>query len=171
MQIKLSTSVGDIIVELDPKEAPISVENFLAYVDDQAYDGTIFHRVIDGFMIQGGGFGPGMTERRTHKPIKNEWRNNLKNKTGAIAMARLGGDPDSATSQFFINVSDNDVLDRPQTDGAAYAVFGQVVEGQDVVDAIKKVKTGSHGSHGDVPKSDVVINSVRRLTEEEGDGI
>jgi len=163
MQVLLSTSAGDITIELDQSEAPISVENFLAYVDDKSYDGTIFHRVIEGFMIQGGGFEPGMKERGTRKPIKNEWRNNLKNKNGAVAMARLGGDADSATSQFFINVSDNDFLDRPQPDGAAYAVFGQVVKGQDIVDTIRKVATGNKGQHGDVPKEDVMINSITRI--------
>ena len=163
MQVQLSTSMGDIVVELDANEAPISVENFLAYVDEGAYDGTIFHRVIDGFMIQGGGFEPGMNQRPTRKGIKNEWQNNLKNALGTIAMARLGGDPDSATSQFFINVSDNAFLDQPQPDGAAYAVFGKVVEGLDIVESIKKVKTGRNGMHDDVPVDDVVINSAKRL--------
>ncbi len=160
--VKLSTSKGDITIELDPQEAPISSENFLSYVESGFYDGTIFHRVIDGFMVQGGGFTPDMKQKKANKTIKNEWKNNLENKRGAIAMARLGGDPDSASSQFFINVNDNAFLDQPQPDGAAYAVFGRVIEGMDVVDAIKGVQTANKAGHGDVPVEPIVINKAER---------
>ncbi len=162
MRIRMTTSMGDVVLELDTENAPVTTENFLAYVDDGHYDGTIFHRVIDGFMIQGGGFTPDMKQKRTRPGIANEWRNGLKNRRGTIAMARLGGKPDSATAQFFINVKDNAFLDQPQSDGAAYAVFGKVVEGMDVVDRIKGVRTGSKGGHDDVPTEPVVIESVSR---------
>jgi len=159
--VKLTTSKGEITIQLDAAKAPISTKNFLEYVSAGHYDGTIFHRVINGFMIQGGGFTPDMTQKKAGTPITNEWRNGLKNKRGTIAMARLGGDPDSATCQFFINVVDNDFLDRAQPDGAAYAVFGAVTSGMDVVDAIKGVKTGVKGGMGDVPAEPVVITSVK----------
>ncbi|MEZ5357549.1 MAG: peptidylprolyl isomerase [Candidatus Zixiibacteriota bacterium] len=139
--VKMKTTKGDIIIELDPTNAPITVANFLEYVDSNAYDSTIFHRVINGFMIQGGGFNGDMTKRPTHNPIKNEWGNGLKNLRGTIAMARRGGDINSATNQFFINVKDNFNLDMKQQDGAGYAVFGKVIQGMDVVDAIKVAKT------------------------------
>lgn len=139
--VNMKTSKGDIIIELDPEHAPITVANFLKYADSDAYDSTIFHRVMNGFMIQGGGFSADMTKRPTKAPIKNEWGNGLKNLRGTIAMARRGGNPNSATNQFFINVKDNPNLDRNQGDGAGYAVFGKVVKGMDVVDAIKVVKT------------------------------
>jgi cyclophilin family peptidyl-prolyl cis-trans isomerase len=159
--VKMTTSEGDILIELFEKEAPITVENFLSYVDDKFYDGTIFHRVIDGFMLQGGGFEPDMEQKETSAPIKNEANNGLKNDRGYLSMARTMV-VDSATSQFFLNVVDNDFLnykgDNPQTYG--YAVFAQVLEGMDVVDSIKGVKTGSVGGHQDVPVEPVVIVSV-----------
>ncbi|TVQ60968.1 MAG: peptidyl-prolyl cis-trans isomerase [Phycisphaerales bacterium] len=158
----MTTSKGDIVLELNRDEAPISTDNFLSYVDAGAYDGTIFHRVIDGFMIQGGAFTTDMDQRQGNKTIKNEWTNNLNNKRGAVAMARIGGDPDSASNQFFINVNDNAFLDQKQPDGAAYAVFGEVIEGMDVVDQIKKVKTTTRAGHGDVPVEPIVIEKVVR---------
>jgi cyclophilin family peptidyl-prolyl cis-trans isomerase len=165
--VTLETSHGSIVLSLDDAKAPISTKNFLEYVDAGHYDGTIFHRVIDGFMIQGGGFTPDMNQKPTKPTIKNEWKNGLKNKRGAIAMARLGGNPDSASSQFFINVKDNGFLDQPQPDGAAYATFGEVVKGMDTVDKIKVVKTKNHGHHGDVPVTPVVVTKARRATAEE----
>jgi peptidyl-prolyl cis-trans isomerase B (cyclophilin B) len=158
MNVMLQTNKGDIVLELDAKAAPLTVENFLAYVKKGHYDGTIFHRVIDGFMIQGGGFDAAMKQRSTDAPVRNEANNGLKNDTYTIAMARTN-DPHSATAQFFINVSDNSFLNHssPTPQGWGYAVFGKVVKGQDIVDAIKKVKTGSKGFHMDVPKEDVVI--------------
>jgi len=163
MRFKLTTGKGDITLELDAGAAPESSKNFAQYVTDGHYDGTIFHRVIENFMIQGGGFTPDMKQKRTRDGIPNEWRNGLKNKRGTIAMARLGGDADSATAQFFINVVDNAFLDRPQPDGAAYAVFGRVTEGMDVVDAIRVVPTANKGGHGDVPIQAVLIEKVERL--------
>ncbi len=161
--VKMETSKGDIVIELDHARAPISVGNFLAYVDDEYYDGTIFHRVMPTFMIQGGGFTTDLEKKRTDVPIKNEWRNGLKNKRGTIAMARVGGNPDSATSQFFINVVNNPNLDHPQPDGAAYAVFGRVVEGMDVVDKIRYVKTRVKGSMKNLPVETVEIKNVERI--------
>ena len=163
MRFKLTTTKGDITLELDSEKAPKSVENFAQYVADGHYDGTIFHRVIDGFMIQGGGFTPDMQQASTREGIPNEWQNGLKNKRGTIAMARIGGDPDSGTAQFFINLADNGFLDQAQPDGAAYAVFGKVTEGMDVVDAIRGVATGNKGGHADVPVEPVVIEKVERL--------
>ncbi|USN98059.1 MAG: peptidyl-prolyl cis-trans isomerase [Phycisphaeraceae bacterium] len=160
MRVILTTSKGDITIELDAEKAPISSENFLSYVDNGDYDGTIFHRVIDGFMIQGGAFEPDMNQRRGRDPIKNEWKNGLKNVRGSLAMARTS-DPDSASNQFFINVADNDFLDKPR-DGAGYAVFGRVVEGLDVIDAIKGVKTTDRAGHGDVPVEPIVLESAKR---------
>jgi cyclophilin family peptidyl-prolyl cis-trans isomerase len=162
-RVKLETTLGDIVIELDAEKAPISTANFLSYVDSGFYAGTIFHRVIDGFMIQGGGFTPDMKQKKTQPTIKNEWRNGLKNVRGAVAMARLGGDADSASSQFFINVVDNSFLDRPQPDGAAYAAFGMVVEGLDVVDKVRVVKTGTKAGHQDVPKEPVSILKATRV--------
>ncbi len=165
--VKLSTTKGDIEIELDEVKAPISSKNFLEYVDAGHYDATIFHRVIDGFMVQGGGFvidgKRGMTQKPTKDTIANEWRNELKNVKGSLAMARLGGDPDSATCQFFINVADNGFLDKQQADGAAYAVFGKVTKGMDVVDIIRKVPTGSRAGMGDVPVEPVVILQAKRM--------
>ncbi len=159
--VELHTNKGVIRLRLDSEKAPKSTENFLAYVRSGHFDGTIFHRVIDGFMIQGGGFEPGMKQKPTQTPIANEADNGLKNKRYTIAMARTN-DPHSATAQFFINVSDNAFLDHtaPTPQGWGYAVFGEVVEGQDVVDAIKGVKTGSKGFHQDVPVEDVVIEKA-----------
>jgi cyclophilin family peptidyl-prolyl cis-trans isomerase len=162
MRLQMTTSMGDITIELDAEHAPISTENFLAYADAGEYDGTIFHRVIDGFMIQGGAFTPDMDQRKGSRGgIKNEWENGLSNKRGTLAMARLGNQPDSATNQFFINVADNDFLDQPR-DGAGYAVFGKVVEGMEVIDAIKGVDTTNKAGHGDVPAETIVIESVSR---------
>jgi peptidyl-prolyl cis-trans isomerase A (cyclophilin A) len=152
--------MGDIKVELYEKEAPETVKNFLSYVNDKFYDGTIFHRVIAGFMIQGGGFTPDMQQKATKSPIKNESSNGLKNDTYTLAMARTSV-PDSATSQFFINVKSNDFLNQASAqDGVGYAVFGKVIEGMDIVNKIEKVQTGRKGMHGDVPVEPVVINSV-----------
>ena len=159
--VELHTNKGVIRLQLDAEKAPKSTENFLAYVRSGHFDGTIFHRVIDGFMIQGGGFEPGMKQKPTQAPIANEASNGLKNKRYTIAMARTN-DPHSATAQFFINVADNGFLDHtsPTPQGWGYAVFGEVVEGQDVVDAIKGVKTGNKGFHQDVPVEDVVIEKA-----------
>ena len=156
--IKLHTNFGVIALELDAEKAPESAKNFLAYAEAGHYDNTIFHRVIDGFMIQGGGFEPGMNQKPTGEQIKNEADNGLKNDRGTIAMARTQA-PHSATAQFFINVADNDFLNHrsPDLQGWGYCVFGKVSEGMDVVDAIRKVKTGSSGFHQDVPKEDVII--------------
>jgi cyclophilin family peptidyl-prolyl cis-trans isomerase len=161
MNIEMKTSVGTIALTLDPQKAPVSAANFAQYAKDGHYDGTIFHRVIDGFMIQGGGFTPDMTQKPTRPGIANEWKNGLKNTRGTIAMARLGGKADSATCQFFINVADNGFLDRPQPDGAAYAVFGKVTRGMEVVDQIKSFATGTRAGMGDVPATPIVIESVR----------
>ena len=159
--VRLKTNVGDIVLDLDAERAPKTVANFLDYVSQGFYDNTIFHRVIDGFMIQGGGFEPGMHQKRTNAPIENEADNGLSNDRYTIAMARTS-DPHSATAQFFINVKNNDFLNfRSATrDGYGYCVFGKVVEGQDVVDRIKGVNTGSRMGHGDVPLEDVVILSA-----------
>ncbi|AXE98119.1 MULTISPECIES: peptidylprolyl isomerase [Paraburkholderia] len=159
--VELHTNHGVIKLELDTEKAPKSVENFLAYVKAGHYDNTVFHRVIDGFMIQGGGFEPGMTQKPTSTPIANEANNGLKNVKGSVAMARTN-DPHSATAQFFINVNDNDFLNHssPTPQGWGYAVFGKVVEGLEVVDAIRKVKTGSKGFHQDVPVDDVIIEKA-----------
>jgi cyclophilin family peptidyl-prolyl cis-trans isomerase len=158
--VLMSTSMGDIKIELYEKEAPETVTNFLAYVNDKSYDGTIFHRVIPGFMIQGGGFTEAMQQKPTKPPIKNEAGNGLKNNTGTLAMARTS-DPDSATAQFFINVKNNDFLNREKAqDGVGYAVFGKVIEGMDVVKKIEQVQTGRKGMHSDVPVEAVVIKSV-----------
>jgi cyclophilin family peptidyl-prolyl cis-trans isomerase len=159
--VLIKTSKGDIKLELYADKAPITVENFLAYVDSGHYNGTIFHRVIGNFMIQGGGFTPDMSQKDTRGPIKNEAANGLKNDRGSIAMARTSA-PDSATSQFFINVVDNNGLNRPSPDGHGYCVFGKVIEGMDVVDAIRSVRTGRRGHHSDVPEEDVEIIEVTR---------
>ena len=155
----ISTSKGDIKVELLKNEAPITVENFLSYVNDGFYDGTIFHRVIPNFMIQGGGFTPDFVQKETKAPIKNEAANGLKNDRGTLAMARTQV-VDSATSQFFINVVDNDFLNNGARD-YGYAVFGKVTDGMDVVDAIAGVPTANKGMHGNVPTEDVIIESVK----------
>ncbi len=161
-RVVMETSLGSMTVELDGAKAPTTVANFLGYVDDKFYDGTIFHRVIPNFMVQGGGFEPGMRQKPTKPAIANESGNGLQNKRGTIAMARTNV-PNSATSQFFINVRDNAFLDKAQAqDGVGYCVFGYVTDGLDVLDKIKAVPTGTRGAHGDVPTKDVVIHSVRR---------
>lgn len=157
--IKMTTNYGTITMELDHEKAPISAANFEQYVKDGFYDGTIFHRVISNFMIQGGGMTSGMVEKETRDSIQNEANNGLGNKRGTIAMARTM-EPHSASSQFFINVQDNDFLDYPGQDGWGYCVFGRVVDGMDVVDQIRQVKTGNAGFHQDVPAEDVVIESM-----------
>src|SRR5262245_35640773 len=166
--VVLETSAGNIKIELFEDKAPVTVKNFLKYVEDKHYDGTIFHRVIEDFMIQGGGFEPGMTQKKTRDPIKNESDNGLSNAKGTIAMARLGRDvgnvkaADSATSQFFINVKDNKGLDRANAgDKVGYCVFGRVIEGMDVVDKIKVAKTTTKKGHDDVPEDDIVVKSVK----------
>ena len=159
-KVKFSTSAGDIVVELDAAKAPKTVENFVAYVKAGHYNGTIFHRVIPTFMIQGGGMTADMKEKTTRAPIPLESRNGLSNVRGSIAMARTG-DPNSATAQFFINVKDNDRLDAANArDGNGYAVFGKVVSGMEVVDKIRDVPTGSKGMHDDVPLAPITINKV-----------
>ncbi|MGH7909452.1 MAG: peptidylprolyl isomerase [Thermodesulfobacteriota bacterium] len=160
----MSTSMGDIKIELYPDKAPETVKNFLAYANDKFYDGTIFHRVIPGFMIQAGGFTPEMQQKATKPPIKNEASNGLKNDTGTIAMARTSV-VDSATSQFFINLTDNDFLNHGNRD-FGYAVFGKVVEGMNVVNKIAGVKTGNQGMQRDVPLKPVAIESVRVIETE-----
>lgn len=159
--VELHTNHGVIKLELDAAKAPKTVENFLNYVKKGHYDGTVFHRVINGFMIQGGGFEPGLKQKPTDAPIDNEANNGLKNDNYTVAMARTN-DPHSTTAQFFINVNDNDFLNHssPTPQGWGYAVFGKVVEGQDVVDKIKGVKTGNAGFHQDVPTDDVVIEKA-----------
>lgn len=158
IMVKLETNMGVVKIELDSEKAPKTTENFLSYVRDGFYDGTIFHRVIDGFMIQGGGFDDQMNQKTTKEPVENEAQNGLKNDKYTVAMARTQ-DPHSATAQFFINVKDNDFLNHtaPTTRGWGYAVFGKVVEGTEIVDAIKGVKTGNVGFHQDVPLEPVVI--------------
>ena len=156
----IDTSKGNIVIETYPKKAPITVKNFESYVNKGFYDNTIFHRVIDGFMIQGGGFTKDMAQKQTDAPIQNEASNGLKNEKYTIAMARTSI-PDSATSQFFINVNNNNFLDYPGQDGAGYCVFGKVIEGQDVVDKIAKLKTRVKNGMGDVPIKTVKINSIK----------
>ena len=159
MNVVLTTNHGAITLELDVEKAPKSVENFVTYVKSGHYDGTIFHRVIDGFMIQGGGFDPDMKQKSTNDPIDNEAENGLKNDRYTVAMARTS-DPHSATAQFFINVGDNEFLNYPGSDGWGYAVFGKVSDGEDVVDAICAVKTGRKSMFSDVPVETVVIEKA-----------
>ncbi|AEK62169.1 peptidylprolyl isomerase [Collimonas fungivorans] len=159
MAVLLTTNHGTIKIELEAEKAPKSVENFLAYVNAGHYNGTIFHRVIPGFMVQGGGFEPGMKQKPTNDPVENEAKNGLKNKPYTLAMARTSA-PHSASAQFFINVKDNSFLDYPGQDGWGYCVFGKVVEGQDIVDKIEGVKTGRSGMFADVPTDDVVIEKA-----------
>lgn len=158
-QVRFKTSAGDFVVEVYPDKAPKTVENFLQYVKDKHYNGTVFHRVIPGFMIQGGGFTADMAEKSTRAPIPLEARNGLKNDRGTIAMARTGV-PDSATAQFFINVVDNNNLNAPKPDGNGYAVFGKVVQGLEVVDKITATPTGNKGMYQDVPQTPITINSA-----------
>jgi peptidyl-prolyl cis-trans isomerase A (cyclophilin A) len=161
-RVQLVTSEGNITLELDAEKAPITVANFTQYVRDGHYNGTVFHRVIESFMIQGGGFTPDMQQKTTRAPIAIESRNGLSNKRGTIAMARTNN-PNSATAQFFINVVDNDKLDYPSFDGYGYTVFGKVIAGMDVVDKIRAVKTGSQQGHQDVPMKPVLIRSASLL--------
>jgi peptidyl-prolyl cis-trans isomerase A (cyclophilin A) len=164
-KVRMETSAGTITIELFPDKAPATVKNFLRYVDEGFYDGTVFHRVIPGFMIQGGGYTPQMQEKPTHAPIKNEADNGLKNDRGTVAMARTS-DPDSATAQFFINLKDNDFLNHTGKSlrGWGYAVFGKVISGMDVVDKIAAVSTGNHPTGlRNVPKTPVVIEKVTRV--------
>ena len=165
-RVRMSTILGDMILELDAENAPKTVENFVNYATSGFYDGTIFHRVINNFMVQGGGFDADMRQKTTEAPIDNEANNGLKNNRGTIAMARTM-DPHSATAQFFINVSDNDFLNHTAENmqGWGYAVFGQVVEGQEVLDKIRVVSTGSQAGHQDVPVDPVVIESVTVLDD------
>lgn len=164
--VEFDTTHGAIVIELDAQKAPVTVANFLDYVESGHYDGTVFHRVIDGFMIQGGGMDSKMNEKRTGTPIKNEADNGLKNDVGTIAMARTS-DPHSATAQFFINVKNNDFLNytSPTPQGWGYAVFGKVTNGMDVVNQIKGVATGRYGHHADVPTTPVVINSAKVISK------
>jgi len=162
--INLHTSHGVISIELDHARAPATAANFLQYAREGFFEGTLFHRVIPDFMIQGGGLLPGMTQKRPRSPIQNEAANGLKNVTGSVAMARTS-DPHSATSQFFINVKDNDFLDYPGRDGWGYCVFGKVVAGMDVVNAIVRAPTASKRSHQDVPVKDVIIEKVEVIGE------
>lgn len=166
MKVRMQTSYGSVIVELDGRKAPKTVNNFVAYVRDGFFDGTLFHRVIDDFMIQGGGFQPGMQQKPTRPPIENEAKNGLRNERGTIAMARTT-DPHSATSQFFINVVDNDFLNytAETPSGWGYCVFGKVVDGLTVVDRIKGVPTGTKAGHKNVPLTDVVIEKVEVLED------
>jgi len=163
-KVRLTTSKGPIVLELDDENAPATVKNFLQYVRDGHYDNTVFHRVIDGFMIQGGGMAPGMKQKPTRAPVANEAGNGLKNRKHTVAMARTS-DPHSATAQFFINIADNDFLDHkgPSPQGWGYAVFGKVVEGADTVDKIRTVPTGRSGMHENVPTEDVVIHKAEAL--------
>ena len=164
--VRLSTSMGDIVIELDAQKAPNTAKNFAEYVQAGHYNGTVFHRVIPGFMIQGGGMTPDMQQKQTKPPIKNESSNGLKNDTYTLAMARTSV-PDSATSQFFINAKNNDFLNRASAqDGVGYAVFGKVVEGMDIVSKIEKVQTGRSGMHSDVPTDPVIIQSVTVVAAE-----
>ncbi|MBT3308293.1 MAG: peptidyl-prolyl cis-trans isomerase [Gammaproteobacteria bacterium] len=159
MIVKMTTSHGEITIELNAEKAPQTVANFVDYCRDGFYDGTIFHRVIPGFMVQGGGMEPGMAEKPTNEPVENEAGNGLKNDVGTLAMARTM-DPHSATAQFFINTNSNGFLNHPGQDGWGYCVFGEITEGMDVVREIEKVETATSGFHDDVPKEDVVIEKV-----------
>jgi len=164
-QVELKTSMGTVVIELYPDKAPLTVDNFLQYVKDRHYDGTVFHRVIPGFMIQGGGFGPDFSEKPVRKPVRNEAANGLRNETGTIAMARTP-DPHSATAQFFINIADNEFLNFrfPTLEGYGYSVFGKVVKGMDVVNRIAAVQTGpGPAAHRDVPVKPVIIKSARLI--------
>jgi peptidyl-prolyl cis-trans isomerase B (cyclophilin B) len=160
-KVMLQTSMGEVVIELETQKAPLTTENFLQYVRDGFYDNTVFHRVINGFMVQGGGFEPGMKQKSTRAMIENEAANGLKNDAYTVAMARTS-DPHSATAQFFINVANNNFLNfrAANADGFGYCVFGKIVEGREVVDKIKAVATGNRGFHQDVPAEDVVINKA-----------
>jgi cyclophilin family peptidyl-prolyl cis-trans isomerase len=166
--VAMTTSLGDIVLELNREKAPVTVDNFLTYTDSRFYDGTIFHRVVRGdiHIIQGGGFAPGLVRKKTLAPIANEWQNGLTNTRGTIAMARMPA-PETATSQWFINTGDNTMLDRPISGGAGYAVFGRVVAGMDVVDEIQAVPTGLKKRMFDVPIETVLLREVRRLSSQD----
>lgn len=163
-KVKLTTSLGDVIIQLNTEKAPISSANFLTYVNEGFYNGTIFHRIIPGFMAQGGGFDTDFNQKAVHDPIKNEADNGLPNKRGTLAMARTNA-PDSATAQFFINYKDNAFLNHtsPTASGWGYAVFAEVIEGMDVIDAMAKEVTGNRGGHQDVPKTDIIIEKAEIL--------
>ena len=163
-KVKLTTSLGDIIIQLNSEKAPISAENFLTYVKEGFYNGTIFHRIIPGFMAQGGGFDTDFNQKAVHASIKNEADNGLKNNRGTLAMARTP-DPDSATAQFFISYKDNSFLDHTSKtpNGWGYAVFAEVIEGMDIVDSMADVATGNRGGHQDVPKEDIIIEKAEVL--------
>ena len=165
-KVRIQTSLGNIVIQLNSDKAPISTKNFIDYVEAGFYDGTIFHRVIPGFMAQGGGFTTDFSQKETRAPIKNEADNGLLNSIGTVAMARTPA-PDSATSQFFINLSENSFLNHtaPTQQGWGYAVFGSVVEGMDVVEAMAKVPTGSHGPHQDVPSTDIIIEKAELIAD------
>lgn len=163
--VELATSMGKVLVELNAEKAPKSVANFLQYAREGFYNGTVFHRVIPGFMIQGGGFDVAMSQKPTRDPVENEARNGLKNARGTLAMARRG-DPHSATAQFFINHNNNGFLDYPSQDGWGYAVFGKVIQGMEVVDKIAQVPTSNAGMHQNVPRTPVVIESVKIISEQ-----
>ncbi len=160
-KVKMTTTLGEIIIQLNTEKAPVSAANFLTYVNEGFYNGTIFHRVIPDFMAQGGGFDTSFNQKAVHAPIKNEANNGLKNTRGTLAMARTN-DPNSATAQFFINYKDNSFLNHtsPTSSGWGYAVFGEVIEGMDVVDTMAKQATGNRGGHQDVPKTDIVIEKA-----------
>jgi len=166
MRYTLTTTKGDILIELNEEKAPISAKNFAKYADVGHYDGTIFHRVIDGFMIQGGAFEPDMNQRQGTDPIKNEWQNGLSNTRGTLAMARLGNQPDSATNQFFINVVDNERLNGSAF-SPGYAVFGKVVKGMETVDKIRNVATTTKGQYANCPVDPVIIESAKKLTDDQ----
>jgi len=163
-KVKLTTSLGDVIIQLNTEKAPISSANFLTYVNEGFYNGTIFHRIIPGFMAQGGGFDTDFNQKAVHDPIKNEADNGLPNKRGTLAMARTNA-PDSATAQFFINYKDNAFLNHtsPTASGWGYAVFAEVIEGMDIIDAMAKEATGNRGGHQDVPKTDIIIEKAEIL--------
>jgi peptidyl-prolyl cis-trans isomerase B (cyclophilin B) len=163
-KVKFTTSLGEFVIQLNLEKAPISTKNFITYVKEGFYAGTIFHRIIPGFMAQGGGFDTDFKQKEVHAPIKNEADNGLKNTKGTLAMARTG-DPHSATAQFFINYKDNDFLDYTSqtTQGWGYAVFAEVIEGMDVVDAMAKATTGNRGGHQDVPKEDIIIEKAEMM--------
>ncbi|MDH3380063.1 MAG: peptidylprolyl isomerase [Gammaproteobacteria bacterium] len=164
-QVRLYTSVGEFLIELYPDRAPVSVQNFLEYVKNGFYDNTLFHRVVDNFIVQCGGFEPGMIQKTTRAPIENESGNGLLNQRGTVAMARLPTDPDSATSQFFINTRDNSILDyfADTPDGRGYCVFGSVIEGMEVVERIEGAPTRTVGEHNDVPLKDIVLQRAQLL--------
>ena len=164
----MRTNKGDIVIEFDRAKAPITVENFVGYIKDGFFDGTVFHRVVPGFVIQGGGFTPAGEQKKTKAPIDNEWQNGLKNKRGTLSMARTTN-PKSASSQFFISLKDNDMLDQPISGGAGYAVFGKVISGMEVVDAIATAKRGTKNGMGDWPVEDMLVTKVEMISKDDAD--